>query len=154
MDPATRPKTSTDKETEVPATTTNCQQGTRTSPHKKTEMPATSTDQQGPETSANQKEPETSASQKETETSASQGDAMPAAHPGPCLLLEVDGYEPAKIEPQPPQLPEKPSEGAIFKRIYRVMQPRADGSYVIPESVRSDWHNLETRPSVVHLFEK
>ncbi|CAE7218345.1 osm1, partial [Symbiodinium necroappetens] len=63
-------------------------------------------------------------------------------------------YEPSENEPQPPKLPDEPTEGAVYKRIYRVMKPRADGSFLIPESVRKDCVNKETRHNVVHLFEK
>ena len=53
---------------------------------------------------------------------------------------------------QPP--PEKLTAHAINQRLRRVMQPRRDGTYLVPECVRKQWKDLETRAQVMALFEK
>ena len=60
----------------------------------------------------------------------------------------------ALVEPTPPDIPDQPTAAAIYKRLNRVMKPREDGSYLVPESVRNDYHNLDQRPTVVRLFER
>ena len=55
-------------------------------------------------------------------------------------------------EEAPPVAP--PSEGAIYKRLNRAMKPREDGSYIIPESIRLEWHDKSQRAGVFRLFER
>ncbi|OLP99163.1 hypothetical protein AK812_SmicGene18309 [Symbiodinium microadriaticum] len=50
----------------------------------------------------------------------------------------------------PPQL----SKGAVDKRLRRVMTPRVDGSYQVPEAVVLKWKNSDTKKDVELLFEK
>ena len=59
-----------------------------------------------------------------------------------------------KHAPPPPVLVAKPTEGAIFKRLWRVMRPREDGTFLVAESIRDDYKNLDTRANVVHIFEQ
>ena len=64
---------------------------------------------------------------------------------------------------QPPQtsgplpdhmLPERISEGAIYKRLNRLMAPRADGSYLLPPEMVQEYQNKATRPNVLNAFER
>ena len=73
--------------------------------------------------------------------------------PGQPPLLVIPDYSPDSC-PTPPQLPTDLSKGAIYKRMYRVFQPRADGTYLVPEEVVKEWKNLRTRPNVEKQFEK
>ena len=52
--------------------------------------------------------------------------------------------------PPPPQLSVK----AANQRLRRVMQPRSDGSFLVPECVREKWKDLATRSEVMAMFEK
>ena len=52
--------------------------------------------------------------------------------------------------PPPPQLSAK----AANQRLRRVMQPRSDGSFLVPECVREKWKDLATRSEVMAMFEK
>ena len=94
----------------------------------------------GPEDEASEGGPHKKARVDEGNTSAIDGHA----YLGTCLLLE----------PEPPVLGEEPSAGAIYKRIYRLMRPRADGSFVLPESIRNEWKDKTTRPNVDRIFER
>ena len=61
---------------------------------------------------------------------------------------DADAVAPEK-EP-PPQL----SKGAMDKRLRRVMAPRVDGSYQVPEAVILQWKNKDSKKDVELLFEK
>ena len=68
-------------------------------------------------------------------------------------LLDSKGEEEGGFEAdQPP--PPKLSQGAINKRLYRICQPRADGSFKVPREVVEDYRDLGKRDNVVALFEK
>lgn len=53
-----------------------------------------------------------------------------------------------------PEPPVQLSDGAIKMRMRRIMQPRADGSYLVPEGVIKDWVNEEGKVQLKALFEK
>lgn len=55
-----------------------------------------------------------------------------------------------KTKPPPKQL----SRAAVDKRLRRTMQPRADGTFLVPECVREKWKDLGTRSEVMSMFEK
>ena len=69
------------------------------------------------------------------------------------VVFAVAEYQPTSV-PEPPQEPEDLSEGAIYKRMWRMFRPRADGSYLVPEEIISEWKNKSTRDNVVREFEK
>lgn len=50
--------------------------------------------------------------------------------------------------------PTQLSQSAVNQRLRRIMRPRADGSFLVPECVREKWKDLETRDEVMALFEK
>ena len=56
--------------------------------------------------------------------------------------------------PEPPAEPSDLSDGAIRKRIYRMVAPREDGSYLLPESVIREYKDPNTRHQIVREFEK
>ena len=60
-----------------------------------------------------------------------------------------DGFE---FDDKPP--PTQLSQSAVNHRLRRIMKPRADGSFLVPECVREKWKNLETRGEVMAMFEK
>ena len=64
----------------------------------------------------------------------------PASDPEP----EEDQVQP------PPQL----SKGAADARLRRVMKPRADGSFIVPEVARDMYKDTSRRGSLMSLFEK
>lgn len=61
---------------------------------------------------------------------------------------------PQQVDPTPPQPPAALSDGAINARLRRLMKPRGDGSYLVPEEVVRDWQNNETRDKIKALFER
>ena len=56
--------------------------------------------------------------------------------------------------PQPPEELPVLSEGAVYKRMWRVFRPREDGSYLVPQSVVAEYKSLTLRPNVVRAFER
>lgn len=50
--------------------------------------------------------------------------------------------------------PEQLSKSAVDKRLRRVMQPRADGSLLVPQELKAQWKDPLTRDTVLALFEK
>ena len=56
--------------------------------------------------------------------------------------------------PEPPAEPADLSDGAIRKRVYRLVAPREDGSYRLPDSVIQEYKDPLTRHKVVREFEK
>lgn len=67
--------------------------------------------------------------------------------------------EPSKEKPDvsfdmsaPP--PEKMTPHATNQRLRRLMAPRGNGTFLVPECVRSKWKDLATRSEVLALFEK
>ena len=50
--------------------------------------------------------------------------------------------------------PAKLSKGAIQKRLYRIMQPRSDGSFKVPQELLDQYRDPEKRDGVINLFEK
>lgn len=46
------------------------------------------------------------------------------------------------------------SKSAIDKRMRRVMAPRADGSYLVPQEIRDQYRDPLERDSVRAMFEK
>ena len=57
-------------------------------------------------------------------------------------------------DPNMPKPPQKLSPGAVDKRLRRVMTPKVDGSYKVPQQVIDEWKDLDTRDRVRALFEK
>ncbi|CAE7830948.1 unnamed protein product [Symbiodinium sp. CCMP2592] len=56
--------------------------------------------------------------------------------------------------PPPDDVLDKPTEGAIYKRLDRLTKPRADGSYLLPEEVVLNFRNKASRAGVIQAFEK
>ncbi|CAE7681954.1 unnamed protein product [Symbiodinium microadriaticum] len=56
--------------------------------------------------------------------------------------------------PEPSAEPADLSDGAIRKRVYRLVAPREDGSYRLPDSVIQEYKDPLTRHKVVREFEK
>ena len=56
---------------------------------------------------------------------------------------------PSDDDPAPP-----PEPSAIWKRLDRIFKPRADGTYLVPQSLLEDWKDKSRRPGIVRLFEK
>lgn len=50
--------------------------------------------------------------------------------------------------------PEKVSEKALKKRLYRIMKPRADGSFKVPKGLLEEYHDDVQKWKVFRLFEK
>ena len=68
----------------------------------------------------------------------------------PMLAVEMDFGD----VPEPPAEEQNITEGAIYKRMWRMFRPRADGSYLLPDSVLQEYQNKTTRPTVVRAFER
>ena len=79
------------------------------------------------------------------------GGSIPSQGGRPAAAEPLELYV---AEPVPPPLPDQPSEGAVYKRLWRLTKAREDGSYLIPEAIRNDWNDKEKRPAVVNLFER
>ena len=77
---------------------------------------------------------------------------------GPMLAVEMtfddESYDMTFEAPEPPQELPVITEGAIFKRMWRMFRPRQDGSYLVPESMVKEYQNKLTRPTVVRAFER
>ncbi|CAE7789389.1 unnamed protein product [Symbiodinium sp. CCMP2592] len=77
---------------------------------------------------------------------------------GPMLAVEMsfdeEEYEMTFDAPEPPQELPRITEGAIFKRMWRMFRPRQDGSYLVPESMVKEYQNKVSRPTVVRAFER
>ncbi|CAE7221952.1 unnamed protein product, partial [Symbiodinium sp. CCMP2456] len=101
-------------------------------------------------------EPNSEGSNPDTHESGSKGPTAPKANPngGPAAPEQSAELELYVAEPAPPPLPDQPTEGAIYKRLYRLAKAREDGSFLIPQAIRNDWLDKEKRPAVVHLFER
>ena len=56
-----------------------------------------------------------------------------------------------KYHDKPPQ---HLTPAAVDRRLRRVMAPRSNGEYKVPEQAVKDWKNLETRPRLMAVFEK
>lgn len=50
--------------------------------------------------------------------------------------------------------PAKLSKGAIQKRLWRIVQPKANGSLKVPQDVIDEYNDEHTRKNVMSLFEK
>lgn len=50
--------------------------------------------------------------------------------------------------------PAKLSKGAIQKRLWRIVQPKANGSFKVPQDVIDEYKDERTRKNVESLFEK
>ncbi|CAE7919615.1 unnamed protein product [Symbiodinium necroappetens] len=72
----------------------------------------------------------------------------------PMLAVEMEFDDEDSSAPEPPKELPDISEGAIYKRMWRLFRPRADGSYLVPECVVHEYQNKETRPGVVRAFER
>ncbi|CAE7244267.1 unnamed protein product, partial [Symbiodinium sp. CCMP2456] len=68
----------------------------------------------------------------------------------PMLAVEMDFGD----IPEPPIEEPDLTEGAIYKRMWRMFRPRADGSYLLPDSVVQEYQNKTTRPNIVRAFER
>ena len=94
---------------------------------------------------------------KSSESSAKQAPAPPT-EPAP-QIPESEGdskyHVPEGVEP-PSQPPPRLSERAAKARLYRVVQPRMDGSYLVPEEVIKMYTDKVGggRENVLNLFEK
>ena len=63
---------------------------------------------------------------------------------------EEEEYEDEQAKPPPKQL----SKAAIQKRLYRIMQPKSDGTFKVPQEVLDNYRDPEKRDDVINLFEK
>ena len=72
----------------------------------------------------------------------------------PMLAVEMEFDDEGSSAPEPPKELPDISEGAVYKRMWRLFRPRADGSYLVPECVVHEYQNKETRPGVVRAFER
>ncbi|CAE7486429.1 unnamed protein product [Symbiodinium sp. CCMP2592] len=73
----------------------------------------------------------------------------------PMLAVEMQFDDGSYDEcPEPPEELPVLSEGAVYKRMWRVFRPREDGSYLVPQSVVAEYKNLTSRPNVVRAFER
>ena len=124
------------------------------------------------------------ASNGEPDSVKESGEAVPpcvpanlAAPPAKGPSGKGKGSVPAKKQPEPRQLaskrpardeepdfendfkadvppPVKLSEGAIDRRLRRIMAVKTDGSLKVPEEVVKQWKDLDTRHEVLSAFEK
>ncbi|CAE7193615.1 unnamed protein product, partial [Symbiodinium sp. CCMP2456] len=99
--------------------------------HKKQEEPATV-----PQTEPNHKKQEKGDSSQAGGNDGNESDD------------DADAVAPQK-EP-----PKQLTRGAVDKRLRRVMAPRVDGSYQVPEAVILQWKSKDTKKDVELLFEK
>lgn len=102
----------------------------------------------GPETveQGTPMEPET---RLETPIPPTQPDRENVEQGGHDGLEEDDVGGPSELPP-----PEQLSYGAVDKRLRRIMTPRANGDFKVPQQVVEQWKNKNTRPKVMSLFEK
>lgn len=89
---------------------------------------------------------------------------MPPSQADPNLTQPGTPVPPPQAsQPQAPQEPpELPAEmpapeltaGAIYKRLYRVMQPDHTGAYKVPQEFVDQWNDKIKRDKLIGLFEK
>ena len=78
------------------------------------------------------------------ETGSDEKDAAPGRSPSSAMepAQANSMQEPEESMPAPPP---KLTTGAVDKRLRRVMAPKVDGSYKVPQQVIDEWKDLDTR---------
>jgi len=83
--------------------------------------------------------------------SSVEGPAGPEGAGGHQKAIDDDGDQ-VDLPPTPP--PKQLSASAIDKRLRRVLTPRANGTYLVPQEVIDAWNDKYDRDSVKSMFEK